>query len=292
MPSKKKSDAPLDSFVVFIITHGRPHNVYTYETVRRAGYTGPILLLVDDLDKTLPEYQEKFGDEVVVFDKRAIAETTDKGDNFQDLRTTTHVRNAAFEVAKERGIKYFVVLDDDYTEFQYRFDARLEYRYKSIRNIDRVFAAFVRFHQRTGCASIAMAQGGDFIGGAESSTAERVALKRKCMNSFFCATDKPFRFLSRLNEDVNTYITLGVRGALFFTANQVSLVQKQTQATAGGMTETYLESGTYVKSFTTVMYQPSSAKVSTMGNKFRRIHHSISWRHTVPCILPESCKKR
>lgn len=41
--------------------------------------------------------------------------------------------------------------------------------------------------------------------------------------------------------------------------------QMQTQKNAGGMTETYLESGTYLKSFYSVMYAPSCVKLNTMG---------------------------
>lgn len=283
-----------ENFAAFIITHGRPDKVVTYETLRKSGYTGPIYLIVDNLDKTHDAYVAKYGTEVVVFDKAAIAKTTDQGDNFNDLRTTTHVRNATFNIARDLGYKYFVQLDDDYTGFQYRFDEQLAYRPKTLKNLDTVFAALLEFYVRSGADSIAMAQGGDFIGGGESSFAQRVSAKRKCMNSFICSTDRPFRFVSRLNEDVNTYVSLGARGRLFFTISQVNLNQAQTQATAGGMTDAYLEYGTYVKSFYTVMYQPSSVRVGTIRGRSgaRRLHHAISWRNTTPMILREDVKKR
>jgi hypothetical protein len=111
------------------------------------------------------------------------------------------------------------------------------------------------------------------------------------MNSFFCSTDKPFKFFSRLNEDVNTYITLGNRGHLFFTINQVMLSQVQTQGSSGGMTEAYLDYGTYVKSFYSVMYMPSSVKVKMMNTTHKRLHHSVTWKHTTPCILREEIKR-
>jgi hypothetical protein len=74
--------------------------------------------------------------------------------------------------------------------------------------------------------------------------------------------------------------------------NQVALQQKQTQTNSGGMTEMYLESGTYVKSFYSVMYQPSSVKVGVLRDRDRsRLHHRVSWKHTVPKIVSESWKK-
>ena len=34
---------------------------------------------------------------------------------------------------------------------------------------------------------------------------------------FFCKTDRPFKFVGRMNDDVNTYVSLGDKGNLFFT---------------------------------------------------------------------------
>jgi hypothetical protein len=124
------------------------------------------------------------------------------------------------------------------------------------------------------------------------STADQVTLKRKCMNSFFCSTERPFQFIGRINEDVNTYTHLASKGLIFFTANQFSLTQKQTQSNSGGMTELYLDSGTYVKSFYSIMYQPSSVKIGVLrGQASSRFHHSIKWDQTVPKILRQEHKK-
>jgi len=275
-----------NNFVVLILSHGRPDNVVTYRSLERSGYTGPVYIVVDDMDKTKDQYIEKYGDKVVVFEKAKIAATVDQGDNFNDLRTTTHVRNASFEIAKNLGYKYFVQLDDDYVKYDYRFNDIFEYQTKTVRNLDDIFSSILKFYISSEATSVALSQGGDFIGGG--SPDDQVRLKRKCMNSFFCSTDRPFKFISRLNEDVNTYLTLGSKGHLFFTIMQVSLTQLQTQSNSGGMTDSYLNYGTYVKSFYSVMYQPSSVKIRKMSG---RLHHSISWKNTVPMILSEALKK-
>lgn len=287
--------SPPDGFCAFILTNGRPHRVRTYDTLRRSGYTGPIRLLVDDLDKTKDEYISRFPDEVVVFDKKAIAKTFDQADNFNDMRAIIYARNASFGVAKQLGFTYFIQLDDDYTSFAYRFNERLQYRPETvqIKKLDRVFQHLLRFYIASGVDSLAIAQGGDFIGGRQNSNAEAVSTSRKCMNSFICSTKRPFKFVGRINEDVNAYTHLASRGLLMLTVNQVSLVQIQTQTNPGGMSELYLDSGTYVKSFYTVMLQPSSVKVRPLkaANGSARLHHSVSWRHTVPMILRESLRK-
>jgi hypothetical protein len=115
---------------------------------------------------------------------------------------------------------------------------------------------------------------------------------RKAMNSFICDTERCFDFRGRINEDVNTYTLLGSQGALFFTHNLVCLHQAETQKNKGGMTGAYVDGGTYVKSFYSVIGMPSAVKVSVMGNKNMRLHHLVDWRHCVPMIMREEFKKK
>ena len=111
------------------------------------------------------------------------------------------------------------------------------------------------------------------------------------MNSFFCDTEKPFQFLVRINEDVNTYTRLVSIGKIFLTAVDAMLTQKQTQQNKGGMSDVYNASGTYLKSFYSVMIMPSAVKIAEMGDKHRRIHHNVSWENCVPKILNQKWKK-
>ena len=162
-----------------------------------------------------------------------------------------------------------------------------------IRSLDKVFSALLSFFIASGTGSLALAQGGDFLGGVNgtNATVKSVRLLRKCMNSFICSVDRPFTFIGRMNEDVNTYSRRASTGLLFLTSNQVSLGQTQTQATPGGMSDMYREFGTYVKSFYTVMYHPSSATVQMMNSAHARLHHQVRWRNTVPKILSEDLKQ-
>lgn len=272
-----------NNFVVFIITHGRSDKIYTTNTLKRCGYNGELYYILDNEDKSIDKYKRKYGEnKIIIFDKKAIADQVDEGNNFDNRRTTTHARNACFNIAKELNKKYFLVLDDDYTGFSFRYE-----RGPIIKNINKVFNTFIEFMENVqNCLTIAFSQGGDHIGGFAGTK-----LKRKAMNSFFCCTDRPFQFLGQLNEDVNAYVMHGSRGGLFFTFTSVQLNQAATQKTQGGMTEAYLQYGTFCKSFTTVMMMPSSVKVSMMMTTNQRLHHSISWANTVPMIISEQYKK-
>lgn len=279
-------------FAAMILTHGRPDRVYTYDNLHRCGYTGRIVIVVDNEDKKLEEYKARFGDQVYVFDKKAVAGTIDEGDNFNDRRAIIYARNASFDIARDLGIKYFIQLDDDYVDFRHKMDDNNRFIDRSwMLNMDAVLDALLDYYISIPALSIAMAQGGDFVGGMDGTSWRKP--RRKCMNSFICSTDRPFKFFGRVNEDVNTYTNLGSRGGLFMTIVKVALQQKQTQTNAGGMTEMYRDSGTYVKTFYSVMYQPSSVKVYFLpGSTYDRIHHKVTWKHTVPVILSEEHKKR
>jgi hypothetical protein len=277
-------------FCVFILTHGRPNKVFSYKTLKEQGYTGKIYLVVDDEDKSLNEYKKNYKDQVIVFNKNEIAKEFDEGDNFEDRRAVIYARNACFNISKNLGYTYFLQLDDDYTDFRFKINSKYEFidRIK-IKNLDSVFDALLKFYKKTPAVSIAMAQGGDFIGGKYGDSWKKP--KRKCMNSFFCSTERPFKFFGRINEDVNTYTHLGSKGHLLFSIMYVALQQLITQTNKGGLTDIYLSMGTYVKSFYSVIYQPSSVKVAVLKDKNARIHHKIKWKNTVPCILPEVLKK-
>ena len=51
------------------------------------------------------------------------------------------------------------------------------------------------------------------------------------------------------------------------------------------MSEMYQDQGTYVKSFYSVMYNPSSVKVGLMGAVNKRLHHKVNWNKSVPKII-------
>lgn len=280
-------------FAVFILTHGRPDNVITLKTLKKCGYTGKIYFIVDNEDKTIDKYIENFGKEnVKIFDKKAMADKVDEGNNFDERRTITHARNACFDIAEEIGITYFIQLDDDYVKFDYRIDGFGNYpsgKFIVKTTLNTIFAVLLNFYKTINVKSIALSQGGDWIGGYNSSTGWKC--KRKCMNSFICSTKRRFQFIGAMNEDVNTYTTKGTRGNLFFTIPFVSLTQTQTQTQTGGITDMYLRYGTYCKAFTTVMMHPSATKVSMMHTTNARIHHEINWGATAPKILSENHKK-
>lgn len=276
---------------IIIISHGRPDNILTLKTLKSAGCTLPTYILIDNQDKTADEYLEKHKSIVYIFDKEKYAKMVDNYDNTGNYRTTTHARNASFDLAKDLGFEYFIVLDDDYTSFKFRLNSELNHPKSCpniIKGIDNIFLSVLKYFINSNFTSICLSQGGDWFGG-ESNFNKKP--KRKAMNSFFCSTERRFWFVSRLNEDVNTYMHLGKIGDIFLTIPFIQLDQMPTQGNKGGMSDAYLDSGTYTKSFYTVMTRPDCTKINKMGRTNKRFHHLINWSVAVPVIIDEKYKK-
>jgi hypothetical protein len=253
--------------------------------------------MIDDEDKQADDYKKKYGKEVIVFNKQAAIDYTDSGDNFGKRNSVVYARNWNFVVAKEMGITHFLQLDDDYGHFYNTFDNNRDYitQHRKLDDLDSVCDAMVEFLIASNADAVCMSQGGDFIGGPGSKVAKLAKqgkFSRKAMNAFFMNTAKPFKFMGRINEDVNAYVGLGNVGKLFITVPRIRLEQVTTQANAGGLTEIYLDLGTYVKSFYSVMYAPSCVKITEMGVTNKRLHHMVKWKRAVPEIVSGDLKKQ
>lgn len=280
----------LDSFAVMILCHGRAENTPTWYTLRKYGYTGRIIVVCDDEDKDLPNYQRIYP-EVEVFSKQEVLKYTDPMDNKHDMRCAVYARNACFDIAERLGLEYFCEADDDYTSWPYRWEEEdVLYRSTSA-NLDKVFEAYLGFLETNeNIYSVAFGQPGDFIGGC-GSRLHQMRYRRKCMNSWICKTDRRFTFNGTMNDDQLTYSVYGMRGKIFLTFDFIMIDQPETQQVQGGMTDMYVGAGTYQKTWYSIMACPSFVKAGMMGDRYYRIHHQIDHKSAYPMIISGRYKK-
>jgi hypothetical protein len=280
-----------DDFACLILSHGRAHGVKTVKELIDCGYTGKYYVVIDNEDEQQEEYKKVFGEEhVVVFDKLKKSLECETCDIPRKRNAVIYARESCFEIARSLNLNYFLELDDDYDAFSSRIEKNGTLSQVYVKKMNAIINEMLDFLETSGATCIAFAQNGDFIGGL-GSTMYRERVHRKIMNAFFCKTDRPFHFLGRMNDDVNTYLLEGSRGTLFMTVADCSLRQTVTQKTGGGLTEMYQENGTYVKSFFSVITNPSCVKVGEMGQFHKRMHHSVSWENAVPKIIREDWRK-
>jgi len=281
-------------FCVFILSYNRPQNVPTVAALEEYGYTGDWYILIDHADDVEP-YTNEWGEEnVIVLDKDDALPELDRGDNMNRRDCNVYARYQSFDVAQELGYDYFALFDDDYDRFRYRWDENGEYDGTiQVEDVDMMFEHLITYLEEANLHSIATSQGGDWIGGEKAHIANNngeITAKRKVMNTFVCKADRPFEFRGTINEDVNTYVRAAQLGKLFLTPNLISINQEETQQEDGGLTDIYLDQGTYMKSFYTILYSPSSVELNKMGDTNYRIHHHIDWNASVPKIVPEDTK--
>lgn len=155
------------NFAAFILTHGRANTCITDKTLRKQGYRGKIYYVIDDEDEQAEQYKKNFGDSVIQFCKAEYLKKSDTMDLDGPRGIVLPARNATFDIAKNLGLEYFLMLDDDYVDFEFRYphwkkDKQLELKGYSIKNLESVFDGFLDWLDATGALTIAFAQGGGF----------------------------------------------------------------------------------------------------------------------------------
>lgn len=280
-------------FGILIMSYGRPDNVKSLSSLLKSNYTGKWFIVVGDDDPSLEGYRNKYGDKLIVFNKSDYISRTDRM-GLKITKVICFARNACFDIAEQLGLKFFQQFDDDYTGFYFPFTDKLEYLSKRPRilDYDKIIMSMLRYYETLPkqCAAISFSQGGDFIGGGDEAGVWGFSKLRKSMNSWLCSTERRFAFKGCMNEDVNAYTSLQSTGMFCLNLMQVRLEQPLTQTT-GGMTEVYRQYGTHVKSFLTVMLNPSFVKVGVIQHKQQRLHHRIDWNRCAAKIVRESHKK-
>ena len=276
-------------FAVFILSHGRADTISTYRALRDGGYTGRTYVVIDNEDDQEEVYRQRFGDDIIQFDKRDYLEKTDLGDLDTDRRIGVFARNFIQDEAKRLGYKFHLQLDDDVHGFTYRFAQGKVLRALHCSHLDEVFSGMVEYMKETPITSLSFALSAYNMGGVDGSIKD--GMTRKTMTTFLMRADDVQYFHMRMNDDITTSLINGMRGKLYYSYLPIEVEVDKTQVKAGGMTDIYQKNGTYRKSFYSVMCCPSCVKVSAMGITDYRIHHTISWNNAVPKLLSERwCK--
>ena len=82
---------------------------------------------------------------MIEFDKQKAYDYTDTMDNFNNHSAIIYARNESFRIAKGLGLKYFLMLDDDYRDIHFRYRDGEKLKAKNIRNMDVIFEAMIHF---------------------------------------------------------------------------------------------------------------------------------------------------
>lgn len=249
----------LNNFAIFILSHGRANDMETVKAILNAGYTGKWFVVIDDLDSQQELYKEKYGDNVIVFDKKLWAEKTDTVTNTGELRSPVFARNAITEIAKEKGLKYYAEFDDDLKTFSFRYNDNGKLAGKPIKNLDEVIEAMLEFQEASGATSLGFASNGGFIGGTEGHFKQGIL--RSIHQAYILRTDKQIEFKGLLNEDGIATEFCNSTGRLAFELCAVTQTCPARSTNEGGLNDLYKENDEYIRAFYSIIAFPNNLKI-------------------------------
>lgn len=275
-----------DDFAIFILTHGRARDQKTLDMLKGCGYSGKYYLIIDDLDDQGDDYKELYGDHVVVFDKMKIYEETDTASCEEYLKCILYARNFSEKFARELGLKYFMMLDDDIRALVFRYPEDGSQKTQHIESdIDELLEAFIEFAESGSIACVSFGTQVTYVKGIKVFD----SLPRRCFQTFLRKVDIPIEWRSVMNEDYVTSFHDGKTGTLFLEVPKVQIYSVDVGENTNGMQETYERMNEYVRSFFAPMIVPSAFIVNIKPHK--TVIQSRGVQFAAPCIISSRWKK-
>lgn len=230
--------------IVYIKSHGRPGKQLTYNTLRNAGYTGDIVLVIDNEDKHGQGYLEfvKHDDRtwLHVFNKQRFVDTIDCGTSCPKRDVNLYAWAACEEFAIQDKQNFFIMADDDITGFRFRYkDGEHLRSLKITQNLDQIFRLVEEY--MLSCNVSAMSTGIPQM--YFSGDIEKDLWKWRVPYTFvFRNANYRLAWVSEYEEDIITAIQASLNGQYL---SVLPIVQRETieiGTNYGGMHNSYTNS--------------------------------------------------
>ena len=255
-----------NKFAVLINTNGRPDKQITIDTLRKCGYTGKIYLIIDDLDQTAKKYYEKYSDLVIEFKKKEYEKNADTFLNYEMLNTVLYARNASFDIAKELGLEWFIICDDDITNMSYKIILNDKLISHKAIKLDSFFDACIDFMKNTSMECLSSCEEGLYIGGANDNVKNGLVWRMGHFWLFNSNFNRRFRGAfheDRIFSDDNAMnkcfgLSLLAISTPSFKQNNQEHKHKQHKQhkQEGGMQKQYSDTGMYIPRYFSVIAHP------------------------------------
>ena len=201
-------------FAIFICTHGRPNAQHTLKTLRDCGYTGKIVLLVDDEDDTVDDLVDNYPKtRIMRFNKQKYIDLSDTGTNENQRKCILYAKNCCEAVAQDIKLDAFVIADDDIFNFRYRYpeDGKLK-SLKITKDIDKVIEAYVEYMLSADIVATGFGFTQFYFSGENSFSPENFLKYRVPYNFVFRNAKYKIDWMSWFGEDIITAVMYNKRG--------------------------------------------------------------------------------
>ena len=278
-------------FACIIISHGRPDDIPTINALYKSGYSGNIYIVIDDEDKCKQEYITLYKDNVIVFHKQDFIDKNNLLFNKSLRNVAVHARNAVEDIVKKLGLEYFLVLDDDITNFHYRYVKDCKLHSDKLYDLDSVINLYIQYMITSSISTIGFAHDGMFLGGnTKMFDAPYHSKNRILANAFLRSSKYNVIWGPDMCEDFITSINAGIKSSVWMTLPFIGIHCKQQgmnkSKSDGGNSEAYLDKGNYGVSQYALLSHPDCYKISK--NVW---FECISYDLIVPKIISNKYKK-
>ena len=275
-----------DKFAVFILSHGRAGNVKTYHTLRKAGFSGDIYVVIDDEDGDGEKYKEEFGKFCLQFCKQEYMDKADTVSTDGTRISALFARLAIMDFAKSLDLDYYCMLDDDVERIIYRYPDGNKLKGMDVVKADYMFDSILKFMKNAKLKVLGLQLAEGLIGGLYG------IYKSGLMNQVLCggylfSRETDYRFFSSVNEDTIASLDYLSRGGLAWRLGCITIKTPERGTNAGGLSEDYAKKNWYYIDMHAVVVAPWCCKIDVdNGNR-----QKIDMRFARPRVLSERYKR-
>jgi hypothetical protein len=271
---------------IFIPSYHRWDNLKTVNFFLKVGWDSKKLhVFIDDETDDIKEYRQVAKEQNFNLHVFNMAEARARFDYVHrastSRRSAGQARNMFQDFAKELGIEFYMVQDDDTNNYQKKKMGKY-LGLASVKDIDNVFNCVRDFMYKRKIGLFGISQTGDFIGGENTKL-----LRNKVMNTTFVLTKYIYRGERGVQDDDTSMFTGIMNEGLFTGSVGDGLVLLQTpSATAkGGLTDLYNECKLLNKALVCPIQFPSAIYAEKQKKNGGRLHHRITAKYLYPKIL-------
>lgn len=274
------------NFAVFIISHERADRVETYDTLRRGGYIGKIFVVIDNEDNMVSTYLNRFGDDVLIFDKQAYIDKADTLESAKLKSSAVYARNAVEDFAKLFELDAFGMFDDDIVGLRYRWIENDKCRSMSVKGgLSQIFQEYSEYLVDCNIATLSFENCMFYLGGV---TDEKISNERWAYQVFIRNSKFPVDWISIINMDIITEITTAVKGYIWWSLPHIVYESSPMNSASGGLKKVYDAISSGRRAFFATISQPSSCRPGYSHGKIRILQDK---KKSYPMILGSRYKK-
>ena len=280
-------------FAIFIISHNRADTITTVDAIQKHNYTGKWYIVLDDLDKSVADYRERFGeDKILVFDKMKFVAQTDTGMSEPLINFAVFARNAVEQFAKDLGYRFFGVFDDDILRFRHRYVDNGKLLSVSVVDLDAIVSVYLDLVSLDNIACVSFGTAVSYAGGKESYERFSAASRRMCFQAMLRDITKPVDWRLNMYEDLITPLDNRTTNLVWLQLLEVEfdVVSGIGQGKVkGGNSDVYNTYNAFKQVMFPVLTAPDCNYVIVKNSRFRT--KTKSSEYVFPKIISERYKK-